>query len=609
MSTTLQDGRKPVVAAGKKPFLRRGRIAWTLSVVLILIGFAPLALMAWKQTQFNRVALTTAQQEYQLLVAETIAREVDIHVDGLRAELVRVSQTVGGAIRRAGGPDAELRRVLAGVVDERMPYLRYDYFLENDVQRIDAGELPDDLKPIFDEGLKEAAAVLSEAVQTRPDVTILSAPLLAGSPPRARVVVFAPVVSGRRFRGVLASLVDLEHVWDLVVSRRWPGHTVFGVDPSGRVFSSNSPARPRPGQDVTDSALVQRFLTSSRVGRETLPFIETVDGEKREFIGSYEVTRQGWGVFIQAPLSEVYSPIEAMVESTWNTALLVLVLCVVVSWFFARTLSHPINRLAGASSRFAAGDLSTRVSVRTRNEIGELAHSFNVMADEIEEQIRKLKRAARENHELFMGTIRAMAQAIDAKDPYTRGHSMRVNRYSLILARELGLKGAQLREIHVSSLMHDVGKIGINDAILQKPGKLTADEFEVMKTHTVLGANILAPIRQMKRIIPGLRWHHERMGGQGYPDGLLGDQIPLMARIIAIADTFDAVTTHRPYQETMTFDEALKVLERLKGVALDEKIVDVFFNAYAKGLIHREGAAGNAEGEAEITFVEPVPST
>ncbi|MCH7781148.1 MAG: hypothetical protein IH848_09890, partial [Acidobacteria bacterium] len=152
MSTTIEDGKKPAVAPGKEPFLRRGRIAWTLAAVLLLIGLAPLALMAWKQTQFNRVALATAQQEYQLLVAETIAREIDIHLDGLRAELLRVSQTLGGAIRRTGGPDAELRDDLAGVVDERMPYLRYDYFLENDVRSVDAGELTDDAKRIFDAG-------------------------------------------------------------------------------------------------------------------------------------------------------------------------------------------------------------------------------------------------------------------------------------------------------------------------------------------------------------------------------------------------------------------------------------------------------------------------
>ena len=220
MSTTKQDGDEPQVAAGKKPFVRRGRISWSLSAVLLVIGLAPLALMSWRLVQFNRVALATVQQEYQGLVAETIAREVDTHVDGLRAELSRVSQTLGAAIRRTGGPNAELRRDLVAVIDERMPYLRYDYFRQSNVGSIDAGELSDDLEPIFDKALKDAVVVLTEAVQTRPDITILSAPILAGSPPRARVVVSAPVMSGGRFRGVLSSVVDLEHIWDLVISRR-----------------------------------------------------------------------------------------------------------------------------------------------------------------------------------------------------------------------------------------------------------------------------------------------------------------------------------------------------------------------------------------------------
>ncbi len=138
--------------------------------------------------------------------------------------------------------------------------------------------------------------------------------------------------------------------------------------------------------------------------------------------------------------------------------------------------------------------------------------------------------------------------------------------------------------------MHDVGKIGINDAILQKPGKLTSDEFEVMKTHTTLGAGILAPIRQMKRIIPGLRWHHERWKGGGYPDGLEGEAIPLMARIIAVADAFDAMTTHRPYQQAMTFDQALDRLNQLKGSAFDGRIVEAFNRAYRAGLIHKAAA-------------------
>jgi HD-GYP domain-containing protein (c-di-GMP phosphodiesterase class II) len=158
----------------------------------------------------------------------------------------------------------------------------------------------------------------------------------------------------------------------------------------------------------------------------------------------------------------------------------------------------------------------------------------------------------------------------------------------VILARRLGLPRHQVRDIYVASLLHDVGKIGIHDSVLNKPGQLTDEEFELMKTHPVLGANIMAPIRKMKRILPGLRWHHERMQGTGYPDGLKGDEIPLMARIIAVADTFDAVTTTRPYQETMTFDQGLQVINKLSGVALDPRIVSAFNKAYSAGEILRK---------------------
>jgi len=193
-----------------------------------------------------------------------------------------------------------------------------------------------------------------------------------------------------------------------------------------------------------------------------------------------------------------------------------------------------------------------------------------------------------------MGTIRALAQAIDAKDPYTRGHSGRVNRYSVIIGRHIGLSEEDLRNIHVASLLHDVGKIGVDDSILKKPGALTPEEFSVMKSHTVLGATIMEPIGQMKRIIPGLRSHHERMNGKGYPDSLKGEEIPLMARIIAVADTFDAMTTQRPYQQAMSFEAASARINELKKVALDERVVEAFNRAYEAGeLTDKEQATEN----------------
>jgi len=152
-------------------------------------------------------------------------------------------------------------------------------------------------------------------------------------------------------------------------------------------------------------------------------------------------------------------------------------------------------------------------------------------------------------------------------------------------------------DIHVASLMHDVGKIGINDRILQKPGKLTPEEFEIMKTHTTKGAQIMEPIRQMGRMVPGLRSHHERWEGGGYPDGLAADQIPLMARVIAVADAFDAMTTHRPYQTAMTFSQGLERLNVLRGVAFDERIVEAFNRAYQQGLIVTDPEAGSVTSE------------
>jgi HD-GYP domain-containing protein (c-di-GMP phosphodiesterase class II) len=136
-----------------------------------------------------------------------------------------------------------------------------------------------------------------------------------------------------------------------------------------------------------------------------------------------------------------------------------------------------------------------RVEVRSGNEIGELAHTFNSMASEIESHIRKLKKAADENKELFIGTIRTLAETIDAKDPYTKGHAVRVNRYAVIVARELGLAEEEIADIHIASLMHDLGKIGIDDSILKKSGKLTPEEFEIMKSHAARGAQIMTPIR------------------------------------------------------------------------------------------------------------------
>ena len=158
-----------------------------------------------------------------------------------------------------------------------------------------------------------------------------------------------------------------------------------------------------------------------------------------------------------------------------------------------------------------------------------------------------------------------LAAAIDEKDPYTRGHSGRVAKYSLAIGESLKMNAEELDCLRISALLHDVGKIGVEDRILKKPGKLTDEEFDVMKQHTSKGANIMRPVAQLKDMLPGIEFHHERMDGHGYPSGLAGEQIPLLARIIAVADTFDAITTNRPYQTAMDLTYAI---ERIRSLAI-----------------------------------------
>jgi HD-GYP domain-containing protein (c-di-GMP phosphodiesterase class II) len=182
----------------------------------------------------------------------------------------------------------------------------------------------------------------------------------------------------------------------------------------------------------------------------------------------------------------------------------------------------------------------------------------------------------KELDELFLSSIRAIVEAVDAKDPYTRGHSSRVVKYALIIGEALNLDRDELKRLEVSAILHDVGKIGIPDRILGKPGKLTFEEFAYMKRHPVLGSSIIEPIAELQGLIPNIMHHHERYDGSGYPNGLKGKEIPFYARIICIADSFDAMTTDRPYRRRKSIRTAYRELHKNSGTQFDPKLVPVF---------------------------------
>ncbi len=194
-------------------------------------------------------------------------------------------------------------------------------------------------------------------------------------------------------------------------------------------------------------------------------------------------------------------------------------------------------------------------------------------------------RLYQELEEMFFQTAESLADAIEKRDPYTGGHTQRVTRYSLIIARHLQLKPVEMKWLKISAVLHDIGKIGIDDQILRKPDRLAPKEYNMIKRHADMGAEIIEHVKQLKHIVPGIKYHHEQLDGTGYPEGLKGEKIPILARIVAVADTYDAMTTDRPYRKGLSKEVAIKELKRCSGTQLDAEVVHAFIRAYEAGEI------------------------
>jgi HD-GYP domain-containing protein (c-di-GMP phosphodiesterase class II) len=412
--------------------------------------------------------------------------------------------------------------------------------------------------------------------------------LVVGEGKNARTVfiVSSPVQYGPRFLGMIASVVDLQF---LIRRLREVGGglTPYVVDAQGRLVAAATPEF-ATGQDMKNLDIVRSFVETGNKAQlaETSEFGMKSGSERIEMLGTYSpVNSLDWAVIVQKPLRDAYRDVYDMQRTARLLAILMVLLSIGVSIFAARRITNPLKVLTQSSRALAKGDFSQRVHLWSRTEIGELAQTFNSMSEELERFVEDLKRAADENLALFMGSIQMLAGAVDEKDPYTRGHSDRVTRYSLMIAKELNQPSSFMEILQVSAQLHDVGKIGIEDHILKKPGALTEEEFEVMKTHTTKGANILRPVTQLAEMLPGIELHHEALDGRGYPYGLKGDQIPLLARVIAVADTFDALTTNRPYQQAHTPDQALQIIKNLAGKRLDPAAVAALLAVYERGEI------------------------
>jgi putative nucleotidyltransferase with HDIG domain len=255
------------------------------------------------------------------------------------------------------------------------------------------------------------------------------------------------------------------------------------------------------------------------------------------------------------------------------------------AWLFTQWWSHRAQVLLRSIDASLSGREQELAGDSPDELFSEMKPAWQSALKSLHDTRREKQEEARALYDTLTELMRMIAKAVDERTIYLRGHSERVAAYAASIAWKLGLDQSQVERIRLSALLHDIGCMGVEDYLVMKQTPLTAEEFEIVKAHTVKGAAILRPIAMLRDLVPGVELHHESLDGLGYPYGLEGEQIPLMARIIAVADSFDAMTTPRPYQAAMNADYVLDILRRLAGSRYDPAVVEALGELVSSGAL------------------------
>ena len=551
----------------------RLRIVTALLAALVVVSLVPLVLLTLNVTRINRDALETAEKKYLKNSSVGLADKFETAITNAQNQLRKIADGLRLASSMSPDPFYYLskKELLREYADADASFLVIRALDRDGVGAVAESRTLDlDLQRALRQAY--AAAMRGE--------TYVGEPLFTGALPEGGLVLAVPVrpADGQEPIGVVEALLSLGPLRaKLEEEARSTGVLAYVVDRSGTLVLSSDPAA-FASKDVHQVDLVSEFI--AHPVRMTKSYTR---GGRRVLGTLAAMSTPDWGVIVEKAEAQAYASVAQAQKTSLLLAVFSLGFAALVAFFAARMLAHPLEELVEKVRSIAAGDFKQRVSVRGVRELAELSETFNSMSDSLEKSIEKLKLAAKENQELFINSVRTLAAAIDAKDPYTRGHSERVARYAVVLARHMGLSAEEVRIIRLSALLHDVGKIGIDDRILRKPTALTNEEFEVMKTHPMKGALIMGQIPQLKDVIPGIKHHHEKWLGGGYPDGLKGEKIPLVARVVAVADTFDAMTTTRPYQKAMPLNYVIRQIKSFAGKSFDPAVITALDKAWSSG--------------------------
>ena len=591
--------------------LRRIRLLYVVLAVLLLVGLLPLVVAGTLVSRRSADELRAIEGRYQAQLVQGKARQIELYGQRYRdvvTGLARAFEIAGGIHSLTdAGSDQRLQRTLQD--DPNLIALAICP-VKGEIHRAFQPDLI--RKEEVDQRITDVLARMSSRE------VIVGRPQIIRSGQEMGLTIAAPVTDGDQIVAAVVAVVSFQEAFKTVQSSSTKSYRemleaglpiVFVVDQNGKAVAHPDAAVAFAERPMTDLKVVEDWLESgSQIQTALAPFTLEREGKSISMLGSYATAELDHnallGVIAIQDESAALTSVREMRNQVFFVSLLAAALALVAGFYFADKLTRPVRELAEGATRIAGGDFSKRVNVLGGTELRELGLSFNGMTDQIECFIQDLQRSAQENRELFLGTVKALAAAIDGKDPYTRGHSERVSRFSVATAEGLGLEDDEIEKVRVSALLHDVGKISIDDNILKKPGALDDREYKIMKTHPQKGYKIMSQIPAMREFLPGMYMHHEMINGEGYPQGLKGDEIPMQALIVSVADTFDAMTTDRPYQKGLDLETALTRLKALVGIRYDARVVAAFIAACEVGKI-RPGVTRLRRNQSDYVPTQP----
>lgn len=559
------------------------RLFKAILLLMLVVGFVPTLMVGWLSVSHTRELLVRDAQE----LAQERVKQLQLKAE---AYLGEPTEAVLGLARVPGFftlPLEAQQTHLASVLTQRREVLALTVF------GADRKRLPGlqafsrhDVSPSALAAHEERARALLEKLDG-----LRYSDAVAGPDGAEEPVVTLAFPVGEPVKGYVAADLSLDGLRRMLEQER-VGSTgfVYVADRHGHLVAGGGGVAGLGG-DVSRRQPVAHLLRQLERHADTETFHVGNFGEGRDaVVAAYTLLPEsGWAIVSEQPVEHAYRQVEAMERRILLGLGAAILVALVLAALFSRNLTRPLKGFTKGALELARGKFGVEVDVPQKNELGELAQTFNYMSKQLLAYDMENRGLYESLEKGYLETIVALANSIDSKDAYTRGHSQRVGDVAVEIGRELNLTERELRQLQYGGILHDIGKIGIVESILCKQSRLTDQEMAIMREHPAIGDAIIGPVSFLGAVRACVRHHHERWDGTGYPDRLQGEDIPLLARIVACADTFDACTSTRPYQKAMPLEKAMEILDNLSGAQLDPKVVLALRRVLAKQGVRLEG--------------------